>query len=275
MLTLRARADASLSPSPALAHTLASSLTHTFFLHACVRTLAVLHFLALSLPLRLARTLMALAAPLSPGDLRPARTHTQPARATPLTTVRPRPIPNSYWVTPSLVACEYPWAPGASAPKLDALLAAGVRTFVDLTEAGELSPYAPAALAVRAARLGIDPTTVEYHNFPIRDRALPESDAFVRRILAVLRECERRGRVAAVHCRGGIGRTGLVVGCWLVERGTARDGDEALRMIAAEWCTVAKCGRYPHSPETGPQFEFVRAFRRAVAQAEARAVVTH
>ena len=41
-----------------------------------------------------------------------------------------RPIPNSYWATPFLVACEYPWAPSTPRPKLDALLAAGVRTYV-------------------------------------------------------------------------------------------------------------------------------------------------
>ena len=151
---------------------------------------------------------------------------------------------------------------GQTAQKLDALLRAGVRVFVDLTEPHELFPYAP-HLAARCARLGIDPAHVQYHNFPIRDRALPTSAAYVRKIIAVLRDNERRGRVAAVHCRGGIGRTGLIVGCWLVECGIARDGDDALRMIAEEWKTVEKCKRYPLSPETGPQFEYVRTFERA------------
>jgi atypical dual specificity phosphatase len=181
--------------------------------------------------------------------------------------LQPRPIPNSYWATPHLLACEYPWAPAADgcAPKLDALLRAGVRTFVDLTEPGELRPYAASALAARAAALRVDPAALEYHNFPIPDRSLPRSRAFVRAILAVLRDAEARGRRAAVHCRGGIGRTGLVVGCWLVSRGTARDGEEALALIAAQWQTVEKHARYPLSPETGPQFEFVRAWRDVLA----------
>ncbi|KZT71112.1 phosphatases II, partial [Daedalea quercina L-15889] len=179
----------------------------------------------------------------------------------------PRPIPNSYWATPYLLACEFPYCPLAPAPparpsastaqKLDALLAAGVRTFLDLTEPHELFPYAP-HLAAACAPLGIDPRAVEYHNVPIRDRALPASPAVVRGALAVLRDAEQRGRVAAVHCRGGIGRTGLVVGCWLVESARARDGADALRIIAEEWKGVEKCKRYPYSPETGPQFEFVR-----------------
>lgn len=82
----------------------------------------------------------------------------------------------------------------------------------------------------------------------------------MRLVLNVLRENAEQGRVCAVHCRGGIGRTGLVIGCWLVEAGIARDGEEALRIIEREWRTVEKCKRFPHSPETGPQFEFVRNF---------------
>jgi len=187
-------------------------------------------------------------------------------RPMPLTAVCSRPIPNSYWATPLLLACEYPWTPQprdpTRPPKLDSLLKAGVRTFIDLTESGELSPYANKALIARANLLGIDSHELEYHRFPIRDRSLPESTEWMLRVLAVLRDNESRGRVSAVHCRGGIGRTGMVVGCWLVQSGVADDGDDALRIIAREWCTVEKCKRYPHSPETGPQFEFVKNFHR-------------
>ena len=187
---------------------------------------------------------------------------------------RPRPIPNSYWATKYLIACEFPYCPETTQrahertkQKLDKLLLAGVRTFIDLTEPHELFPYSP-HLAARCALLGLDARDVEYHNFPIRDRSLPASVAFVRAIMDVLRDNERRGRISAVHCRGGIGRTGLVVGCWLVECGAAQDGADALRRIAEEWKTVEKCKRFPCSPETGPQFEFVRSFERApVAQA--------
>ncbi|KAG6867687.1 hypothetical protein C0993_012386 [Termitomyces sp. T159_Od127] len=175
----------------------------------------------------------------------------------PITARRPRPIPNSYWATPQLLACEYPWTPkNPNKPKLDALLRAGVRTFIDLTEAGELMSYAN-ILCVRAALLGIDTDTIEYHRFPIRDRCLPKSLDLMYDVLAVLRDNEVRGRVAAVHCRGGIGRTGMVIGCWLIDSGHAKDGEEALNIIAREWRTVEKCKRYPHSPETGPQFDYV------------------
>jgi len=183
---------------------------------------------------------------------------------------RPRPIPNSYWATRYLLACEFPYCPLSSSQiarkhtkqKLDALLQAGVRTFIDLTEPHELFPYYP-HLSARCSLVGIDVREVEYHNFPIRDRSLPESVDFVRDILDVLRDNQERGRITAVHCRGGIGRTGLIVGCWLVESGVAVDGDDALKIIAEEWKLVEKCKRFPCSPETGPQFEFVKDFTRA------------
>ncbi|KIJ99173.1 hypothetical protein K443DRAFT_680163 [Laccaria amethystina LaAM-08-1] len=182
------------------------------------------------------------------------------SRRRPLTSICPRPIPNSYWATPLLLACEYPWTPkNPNRPKLDSLIRAGVRTFIDLTECGELLPYTN-ILCERATLLGIDPSTIEYNRFPIRDRSLPESVDYMYRVLDTLKDNEARGRISAVHCRGGIGRTGMVVGCWLVESGMARNGNEALCIIAKEWRTVEKCTRYPHSPETGPQFDFVYNF---------------
>jgi len=173
------------------------------------------------------------------------------------------PIPNSWVVTPHLLACEYPWTPtNPSKPKLDALLAAGVRTFVDLTECNELCPYA-SQLLLRASLLGIDEQEIEYHRFPIHDRSLPPSVDYMYTIMNVLRDNEKRDRITAVHCRGGIGRTGMVVGCWLVECGLAQDGREALEIIDRQWHSVAKCIRYPHSPETGPQCDFVLNFQRS------------
>ncbi|KAL0569976.1 hypothetical protein V5O48_011981 [Marasmius crinis-equi] len=188
----------------------------------------------------------------------------------------PHPIPNSYWATPLLLACEYPWSPKDPCPrKLDALLLAGVRTFIDLTECGELLPYCiddeessfrdtndpRNVLFFRASRLGIPSSEIQYHRFGIHDRSLPSSVALLRTILACLAENAKVGRICAVHCRGGIGRTGMVVGCWLVQSGVARDGEEALKIIAREWKGVEKCRRYPASPETGEQEEYVRGFK--------------
>lgn len=123
-----------------------------------------------------------------------------------------------------------------------------------------MSPYA-SHLFARTEELGIDEADVEYHRFPIVDRRIPRSREYMYEVLEVLKDNERRGRICAVHCRGGIGRTGMVIGCWLVQSGLAKSGEDALKAIAVKWRTVEKCTRFPHSPETGPQFEFVKNFQ--------------
>ena len=173
---------------------------------------------------------------------------------------QPRPIPNSYWATPQLLACEYPGAPtpAEAIPKIDALLAAGIRDFYDLTEPGELVPY-EALLRERAAHAGLDPAAVHYQRFAVRDLDLPTPERLTE-VLAALAASEAAGRLAAVHCWGGIGRTGTVVGCHLVQA-HGLSGAEALAYIAQEWQTVAKRDRAPRSPETDAQVAFVRGYR--------------
>ena len=94
----------------------------------------------------------------------------------------------------------------------------GVTLFLDLTQAGELEPYA--ALVVPPAR---------HVSRPIRDFSTPARDELV----ATLDEIDAElaaGGVAYVHCWAGCGRTGVVVGSWLVRHGA--DPQEALRRIA-------------------------------------------
>jgi atypical dual specificity phosphatase len=162
------------------------------------------------------------------------------------------------------VACEYPYSSYVLKSKLDSLLNAGIRTFIDLTEPDELIPYSN-GLKQRAETLGLNPVeinSIEYHRFAIPDRCTPASHALVSDICAVLEGCHSRGRKAAIHCRGGVGRTGTIVGCWLVQSGLAKDGKEALAYIEKEWCQVEKSKRFPRSPETGGQEDYVKSFRR-------------
>ncbi|WP_460502148.1 hypothetical protein, partial [Hymenobacter agri] len=84
------------------------------------------------------------------------------------TTPTPRPLPNSYWATPLLLASEYPGdkQPDQAAHRLDLLLAAGIRDFYDLTEAHEkLEPYED-LLRARAAHLGLPAESVRYRRLP-------------------------------------------------------------------------------------------------------------
>ncbi len=75
-------------------------------------------------------------------------------------------------------------------------------------------------------------------------------------ILDTIDAALEEGRTVYVHCWGGVGRTGTVVGCWLVRHG--RTGEEALAQVAEWWRGVEKVWRQPESPETPEQCEYVR-----------------
>jgi protein tyrosine/serine phosphatase len=133
--------------------------------------------------------------------------------------------------------------------KLRALLDCGIRTFVDLTQAREpLEPYESLLISEAEARA----VTVSYHRHPIRDADIP-SEGGMREILATIRASVERGDPVYVHCWGGIGRTGTVVGCWLVEAGRAGvDVIEAIKTLRA-----GTMKRRTQSPETSDQADFI------------------
>ncbi len=169
----------------------------------------------------------------------------------------PRPIPNSYWATEQMLACEYPGDLNKekAQAKLTALLLAGVTDFIDLTEMHELNPYEPLLNSLAAER-GI---TVSYQRFPIEDLNVPDAET-IENVLASLVSTVTAGRKAAVHCWGGIGRTGTIIGCYLI-RAQQLNGTDALAHIAGEWEGVAKRHRAPRSPETAAQCRLVEGFR--------------
>jgi protein-tyrosine phosphatase len=76
----------------------------------------------------------------------------------------------------------------------------------------------------------------------------------MREILTTIRTSTERRDPVYVHCWGGIGRTGTVVGCWLIETGQAND--DALAAIASLRTSIRKCRTM--SPETEEQATYVR-----------------
>lgn len=122
---------------------------------------------------------------------------------------------HGYWVLPGrLLATEYPGAKDRekALKKLQVLLDAGVNSFVDLTERGEPtwdgSPMVP-----YDGMLGAGTT---YRRMPIRDTKTID-DAGYDGILAHLRAELDADKVVVLHCWGGKGRTGTVVGALLIE----------------------------------------------------------
>jgi hypothetical protein len=157
------------------------------------------------------------------------------------------PLPHSYWVTPGkLLGGEYPSGDTdeETAQRLRALLKAGVDCFVNLTRPGELPPYNT-----------LLPEGTWYFHLPIIDHGLPVDRDYMRQILVALRRALAAGRCVYVHCRMGIGRTGTVLGCQLVEQGLS--GEAALEELNRAWQQCARAERWPTVPETREQREFV------------------
>ncbi len=171
----------------------------------------------------------------------------------------PRPIAASYWVEPGrFLAGEYPAALNeeAARTKLRAFLAAGIDTFYNLTTPHDpLNPYA-AMVQQEAAALGHE---VIHRPFQIMDLGVPTPE-LMSIILDSLDADLEEGRTVYVHCWGGIGRTGTVVGCWLVRHGVA--ADDALTFIQAGIDSTPKAGR--RSPETSEQRAYVRRWEEWV-----------
>jgi ADP-ribosyl-[dinitrogen reductase] hydrolase len=164
------------------------------------------------------------------------------------------PWPNSYWVLPGqLLAGEYPGVidPGASRLRIERLLAAGIDCIVNLTGPDELPPYD-----------GLLPAHMAHHRFPIRDHGIPADPSHMVDILELIESQLRAGRRVYVHCRAGIGRTGMVVGCLLVERGAS--GEDALAALNDAWRQCARAESWPSVPETPAQIEYVRTWQPSV-----------
>ncbi|MBM3281043.1 MAG: dual specificity protein phosphatase family protein [Candidatus Handelsmanbacteria bacterium] len=172
------------------------------------------------------------------------------------------PFARSYWVLPGrLLAGYYPGAPtkGEAEQKLNALLQAGIRCVINLVEEEErnekgetMRPYHQ-LLAQAAASRGLE---TSYVRTPVRDQDVPSAPT-MRLILDVIDAALQQRQPVYVHCWGGRGRTGTVVGCFLARHGITRS-ERTLERIShlrrAEETSV-KC-----SPDNEVQREMVRAW---------------
>ena len=177
------------------------------------------------------------------------------------------PFPTSYWVVPgAFLAGGLPSAPTREGieSRMHALYNSGIRVIISLLERSELGdgsgpvrPYEEAWLALGRAAGGTDgqagggPTEVVH--FPVPDFGVPTGER-LREILAAIDGCLARRRPLYLHCWGGIGRTGTVVGAWLAQQGQAT-GEAVLRRLAELRAGLPDADR--PSPETAAQRRLV------------------
>ena len=119
-----------------------------------------------------------------------------------------------------LIAGRHPcaWGPENATVEVFDLESAGVTLFLDLTQEGELESYAHLVSRAR------------YRRSPMRDFSVPSGEQLAETLDEIDAELEVGGLVY-VHCWAGCGRTGVVVGAWLVRHGA--DPRQALARIAA------------------------------------------
>jgi len=173
------------------------------------------------------------------------------------------PFPHSYWVIPGkLLAGFYPGAkdPKEAAAKLTALIDAGIRHVINLMEPDERDlaghrfvPYED-VMESTASKMQI---SVTFDQLPIKDLSVP-TERHMTRILNQIDLCIKHSKPVYVHCLGGIGRTGTVVGCYLVRHGLAT-GKNVLDIIRDLRKDTEDSER--ESPETGEQRKMVVGWR--------------
>jgi hypothetical protein len=157
-------------------------------------------------------------------------------------------ISDSYWVTGTLAAGRYPGSKDTrtAAGHIARFEQSGVTRFVDLTDEDDrLQPYAHLLQAAQRREC------------PIVDMGVPTVEEMLG-TLDVIDAAIAEGEVVYVHCWGGIGRTGTVVGCWLVRHGSRPD--DAIGLIRERRIDLPVFRRYPDSPQTAAQARFVHAW---------------
>jgi protein-tyrosine phosphatase len=167
------------------------------------------------------------------------------------------PIVESYWVEEKrFLAGEYPggYDPESTRRRMEAFLETGVNTFIDLTQSHELVPYDN----ILKEQAQIHELNAAYHRFGIRDHNVPSRKTMTA-ILNTIDGELKAGHNIYVHCWGGVGRTGIVVACYLVRHGSTNE--QAISQVNRLYKTRPNNPYYPHSPESNEQIEFVSNWR--------------
>ena len=160
------------------------------------------------------------------------------------------PIRNSYKVDERIYAGEYPATANDTLGRreLQRFIDFGITHFIDLTEGGELSPYSQWL-----------PSSCVYTRFAINDCGAPSSMEAVTELLTTIvkRIKENKDSKFYIHCRGGIGRTGTIVGCYYAM--LLKDYNLAFSLLQRQFSQCPK-SEFRRTPETLAQRQFIMRY---------------
>jgi protein-tyrosine phosphatase len=114
---------------------------------------------------------------------------------------------------------------------------AGIDAVLSLLTSEEQQELGLRSEASEASRQGL-----EFSSFPIADLQVPRSEAQLAKVLDEVTTKLSAGKNVVVHCRQGIGRTGLIAACLLIKSGMSPGA-------AVESVSAARGMAVPETPE--------------------------
>ena len=117
----------------------------------------------------------------------------------------------------------------------------GANTIISMLEPAEIEE-----LSLQNEGVACADNQLDFINFPIQDRGLPDRDGF-KDLISIVTKRLRNNEGVAVHCRAGIGRSGMLVCCALAE----------FLGSAVEAMDVVSRSRGVEVPDTEEQREFI------------------
>ncbi len=173
-----------------------------------------------------------------------------------------KPTGYSYRVAPNVWAGEYPvwdWDSRAGMRQLRLFLDFGINAFVDLTESGEMPPYAEHL-----------PPNITRFACPIPNREVPQTIEIVENLFKQIQVlfAEKPTTNLYIHCLGGVGRTGTIVACYYIYF-EHLSFEEALEKMRTHYAYHER-SMWIDSPETQQQIDFIKAFSEKISHSNDR-----
>ena len=137
------------------------------------------------------------------------------------------------------------------ADEVDDWKRAGVSAVVSLLE-----PQEEQDLDLHGEAAEVRHDGLEFVSLPIPDRQVPKSEAALGRALENMEHSLSKGKNILIHCRQGVGRSGLVAACLLVKKGMS-PGAAVEKISTARGVAV---------PETEEQREWIDHYATALTK---------